>query len=160
MGACVTEEQAIAHAQYLDLVYSQSGTLYDYFPDAPRPGTSKALPTPSIEGIIGSVNLPSKKTFANPGNKKSNAPNENTSKAVSNSGITSKVNVVQSTTTDKASKGKKREKERIKRINLSRIPLNLHLRRVPNASSSTLVLSVTRITIPKTAQGGPKLFIC
>ena len=35
MGACVTKEQAIAHAQYLDLVYSQSSTLYDILPDAP-----------------------------------------------------------------------------------------------------------------------------
>jgi hypothetical protein len=29
MGGIVTEEQAITRAQYLDLVYSQSGTLYD-----------------------------------------------------------------------------------------------------------------------------------
>ena len=35
MGACVTEEQAISYAQYLDLVYSQSGALYDILPDAP-----------------------------------------------------------------------------------------------------------------------------
>lgn len=35
MQECVTEEQAISRAQYLDLVYSQSSTLYDYFPDAP-----------------------------------------------------------------------------------------------------------------------------
>ena len=55
MGACVTEEQAIADAQYLDLVYSQTGTLYDILPDAPRPGTSKARETPSIDGIIGSM---------------------------------------------------------------------------------------------------------
>jgi hypothetical protein len=27
MGDVVTEEQAISHAQYLDLVYSQMGTL-------------------------------------------------------------------------------------------------------------------------------------
>ena len=32
MGGAVTEEQAISHAQYLDLVYSQSGTLYDLIP--------------------------------------------------------------------------------------------------------------------------------
>lgn len=29
MGACVTKEQSIVHAQHLDLVYSQSDTLYD-----------------------------------------------------------------------------------------------------------------------------------
>ena len=33
----VTEEQVIAHAQYLDLIYTQFGTLYDKIPDAPRP---------------------------------------------------------------------------------------------------------------------------
>ena len=36
-GGVVTEEQVIARAQYLDLVYTQSGTLYDKIPDAPRP---------------------------------------------------------------------------------------------------------------------------
>ena len=35
MGRCVTEEQAIARAQYLYLVYSQLGTLYDILTDAP-----------------------------------------------------------------------------------------------------------------------------
>lgn len=35
MGGAITEEQAIAHAQYLDLVYSQYGTLYDLIPNAP-----------------------------------------------------------------------------------------------------------------------------
>jgi len=39
MGGCVIEEQAIAHAQYLDLVYSQSGTLYEMLLDAPRPSS-------------------------------------------------------------------------------------------------------------------------
>ena len=67
MGACVTEEQAIARAQYLDLVYSQSGTLYEYFPDAPRHGQPKAPPKPSVDGVIGSVNSSSKKSVANPG---------------------------------------------------------------------------------------------
>ena len=79
MGACVTEEQAIARAQYLDLVYSQSGTLYDYLPDAPRPGTSKALPTPTIDGIIGYVHSSSKKNSANPRKKKLTTSNEQTS---------------------------------------------------------------------------------
>jgi hypothetical protein len=34
MGGVVTEEEAIARAQYLDLVYSQSGTLYELIPNA------------------------------------------------------------------------------------------------------------------------------
>ena len=37
MGGVVTEEQAISHAQYLDLVYSQLGTVYDLIPHAPQP---------------------------------------------------------------------------------------------------------------------------
>jgi hypothetical protein len=37
MGGVVTEEKAINHAQYLDLVYSQSDTLYDLIPHAPHP---------------------------------------------------------------------------------------------------------------------------
>ncbi len=37
MGGCVTEAQAISHAQYLDLVYSHSSTLYELLPDASRP---------------------------------------------------------------------------------------------------------------------------
>ena len=32
MGGVVTEEQDISYAQYLDLVYSESGTLYDLIP--------------------------------------------------------------------------------------------------------------------------------
>ena len=35
-GGVVTEKQVIARAQYLDLIYTQSGTLYDKIPDAPR----------------------------------------------------------------------------------------------------------------------------
>ena len=35
-GGVVTEEQIIAHAQYLDLTYTQSGTLYENFPNALR----------------------------------------------------------------------------------------------------------------------------
>jgi hypothetical protein len=29
MGGVVTEKQAISHAHYLDLIYSQTSTLYD-----------------------------------------------------------------------------------------------------------------------------------
>ena len=36
-GGVVTEEKVIACAQYLDFIYTQSGTLYDKIPDAPRP---------------------------------------------------------------------------------------------------------------------------
>jgi len=59
MGGCVTEEEAIVHAQYLDLVYSQCDTLYDLLPNVPRPSsdltTYKSLATPPINGVIGLV---------------------------------------------------------------------------------------------------------
>ena len=57
MGGVITEEQAISQAQYLDLVYSQSGTLYDLIPQAPRLSTDPAKPpteTP-VDGIFGSI---------------------------------------------------------------------------------------------------------
>jgi hypothetical protein len=57
MGGVVTKEQAINCAQYLDLVYSQMGTLYDLLPDAPRPSTSTTSTTPAAshaaDGVIG-----------------------------------------------------------------------------------------------------------
>ena len=36
-GGVVTEDQVITHVQYLDLIYTQSGMLYDKTFDAPRP---------------------------------------------------------------------------------------------------------------------------
>lgn len=42
MGGCAIEEKAIARAQYLDLFYSQCGTLYDLLPDAPQPSSDPA----------------------------------------------------------------------------------------------------------------------
>jgi len=59
MGKCVTEDQAITHAQYLDIVYSQSGTLYKMLPDPPIPSSdlaaSKSPSVPPIDGVIVSV---------------------------------------------------------------------------------------------------------
>jgi hypothetical protein len=57
MGGVVTEEEAIARAQYLDLVYSQSGTLYELIPNATRANTDPSKPssTSHADGVIGSV---------------------------------------------------------------------------------------------------------
>jgi len=56
---CVTKEKAIAHAQYLDPVYSQSGALYELLPDAPWPSSdpmaSKSQDVPLVDGVIGLV---------------------------------------------------------------------------------------------------------
>jgi hypothetical protein len=57
MGGVVTEEHAISRAQYLGLVYSQMGTLYDLLPDAPCPYTTNTSTNPiashSVDGVIG-----------------------------------------------------------------------------------------------------------
>ena len=61
MGGAVTEDKAISRAQYLDLVYSQSGMLYDLIPQDPLPSTDPAKPpaeTPT-HGIVGSNQSPS-----------------------------------------------------------------------------------------------------
>jgi len=57
----VTEEQVIACAQYLDLIYTQSSTLYENIPDAPRPEFSIPPPPKSNkdshagDGVIGTT---------------------------------------------------------------------------------------------------------
>ena len=55
MGGVVTEEQVISRAQYLDLVYSQSGTLYDLIPQSPHPKTNPSKPPVEtlVDGVIG-----------------------------------------------------------------------------------------------------------
>jgi hypothetical protein len=55
MGGIVTEDQAISHAQYLDLVYSQMGTLYDLLPELPHPGTSSTSTAPAASHAADSV---------------------------------------------------------------------------------------------------------
>ena len=58
-GGVITEELVIARAQYLDLIYTQSGMLYEKIPNAPRSNFN--LP-PQIkdsharDGLIGTVN--------------------------------------------------------------------------------------------------------
>ena len=44
MGGAVTEEETIARAQYLDLVYSQSGTLYELLLNAARANADPSKP--------------------------------------------------------------------------------------------------------------------
>ena len=57
MGGVVTEEKSISQAQYLDLVYSQFGTLYDLIRQAPCPSTdpTKPLRETPVDGIVGSI---------------------------------------------------------------------------------------------------------
>ena len=57
MGGTVTEEETIAQDQYLDLVYSQSGTLYDFLLNATQANTDPSKPSSSshVDSVIGSV---------------------------------------------------------------------------------------------------------
>jgi hypothetical protein len=116
MGGVVTKYQAISRAQYLDLVYSQTGTLYDLLPELPRPGTSitSTIPAAShaVDGVIGSAQAQSH--FVSSSNPKSTTSNvQNAPSPTTSTGKTSEVNVVQSTPTgkNKSKKGRGKNKE-------------------------------------------------
>jgi len=117
MGGCVIEEQAMARAQYLDLVYSKSGTLYEVLPDAPRPyldlTASKSPDVPLVDGVISSMSQTSTKDYLK-SKSISNTGSNNPSKNSSSPGKTSEVYDVQSTAVDKAFKGKKKGKGKAK----------------------------------------------
>jgi hypothetical protein len=115
MGGVVTEEQAISRAQYLDLVYSQTGTLYDLLPDLPRPGSSTTSTTPAAshaaDGVIGSTHSHSHSVSTT--TPKSNSSNvQSAPSPAPPAGKTSEVNVVQSTPTGKTKSRKGRGKNK------------------------------------------------
>jgi hypothetical protein len=116
MGGVVMEEQAIIRAQYLDLVYSQMGTLYDLIPDLPRPNTSSSSTTPvashATDGVIGTTQTQSHSASStNPKFASSNV--QNALSPATPTGKTSKVNAVQSTPAgkNKSKKGRGKNKE-------------------------------------------------
>jgi hypothetical protein len=116
MGGVVTEEQAISRAQYLDLVYSQTGTLYDLLPDLPRPSTSTTSTTPAAshaaDGVIGTFQAqPHSASSTNPKPASSNV--QNAPSPAPPTGKTSEVNAVQSTPAgkNKSKKGRGKNKE-------------------------------------------------
>lgn len=76
MGGAVTEEQAKSHIHYLDLVYSQSGTLYDLIPNTHRPTNDASRPAmePQYDGTIGSVSTPSSSTATDHKNSSTSSP--------------------------------------------------------------------------------------
>ena len=48
------EDQVIFRAQQLDLIYAQSGLLYEIIPNAPRSSFDpKVKPGPHVDGIVG-----------------------------------------------------------------------------------------------------------
>jgi hypothetical protein len=52
-----SKEYAIMRAQQLELIYSQSGLMYEIFPDAPRSilGKTKQRARPHADDIVGST---------------------------------------------------------------------------------------------------------
>jgi hypothetical protein len=116
MGGIVTEEQSISRAQYIDLVYSQTGTLYDLLPDLPRPNTSNTSTTPvashATDGVIGSSQAqPHSASRTNPKSTSSNVKNAPSPAPPTEK--TSEVNAVQSTPAgkNKSKKGRGKNKE-------------------------------------------------
>ena len=116
MGGVVTEEQAISCAQYLDLVYSQTGTLYNFLPKLPRPGTSITSTTPATshatDGVIGTGQ--DQLHFVSTTNPKSASSNvQNDPSPATPTDKTSEVNTVQSTpaSKNKSKKGRGKNKE-------------------------------------------------
>jgi hypothetical protein len=117
MGGIVTEEKAISFAQYIDLVYSQTGTLYDLLPDLPHPSTSITSTTPAashaVDGVIGTFQAqPHSASSTNPKYSSSNVQNDSSPAPLT--GKTSEVNAVQSTPAgkNKSKKGRGKNKER------------------------------------------------
>ena len=106
MGGVVIEEQAICRAQYLDLVYSQSVTLYDLIPQAPHPSTDPAKPLEEtlVDGIVGSIQSPS---ASKPSKKpQTSTPTPSTSK------VSTKLNSIKSTQTPSKNKNKGKAKNK------------------------------------------------
>ena len=107
----MTKGQAISRAQYLDLVYSQSNTIYDLIPQAHRPTYDPSKPPQAhSDGIIGSIQ---ERTSSRQTNI-SGSTTKTSTKNISTPTKTSNVNVVQTTQSKNTplSRGKKRKKKK------------------------------------------------
>jgi hypothetical protein len=118
MGGVVTQEHAISHAQYLDLVYSQTGSLYDLLPDAPCPSTSATSTTlvasHAVDGVIGTFHAQPHTAQTSSNNPKPISSNvQNAPSPTPPTGKTSELNAIQSTLAgkNKSRKGKGKNKE-------------------------------------------------
>ena len=119
MGGVVTEQWVMSRAQYLDLVYSQIGTLCDWILDALCLSTN---PTPTllvashvVDGVIGTFHTETQTKQVNHSNPKPTTTSvQNATPPPPSPGKISEVNTVQSTTTGKSQnkkKGKGKNKE-------------------------------------------------
>ena len=108
----VTEEQAISQAQYLDLVYMQSGTLHEKIPDLPKQNQITVAPSGSLaaDGMIGTVNTKSKKKSSKNSSPIITLPDSPTGD--SSAEISADIHVVESSIAKSKSDGKKKGKKK------------------------------------------------
>jgi hypothetical protein len=118
MGGLVTEEEAISRDQYLDLVYSQSGTLYELIPNDTRTTNdpSKPLSTSHADGVIGSIKTQStsQSTGMTQRSTLTSTPSSSAPSSTPPQTQVSKVNMVQSTPSQQP-RGKKKERNKPKK---------------------------------------------
>jgi len=110
----VTEEQVIAQAQYLDLVYTQLSTLHEKIPDLPKQNQITAAPSGShvVDGMIGSVSTKSKKKSSKNSSPIITLPNSLTRDSFAK--IPADIHVVESSAAKSKSSGKKKGKKKNK----------------------------------------------
>jgi hypothetical protein len=125
MGGVVTEEEAIYWAQYLDLVYSQSGTLYELIPNATYAtrDPSKPSSTSHVDGFIGSIKTQSTSQSTRKINR-SASMSDSSSTSISSTSLptqVSKVNAIQYSLSQQ-SIGKKKTKNKPKKNNNNEQP--------------------------------------
>lgn len=108
LGGVVTEDQSICHAQHLDLIYSQFGTLYDIIPNAPGNPNASATQHPEVhaDGIVDATSAAAIKILSGSISKLAVDPSTNT-----NALPTTSINSVQST--QKSSGKNKKNKKKI-----------------------------------------------
>ncbi len=110
----VTEEKLIAQAQYLDLVYTQSGKLHEKIPDIPKQNQIVAAPSGShaADGMIGTVNTKSMKKSSKNSSPIITLPNSPTGD--SSAELSADIHVVESSTSKSKTGGKNKGKKKNK----------------------------------------------
>jgi len=110
----VTEEQLIAQAQYLDLVYTQSGTLHEKIPNLPKTNQIATAPSGShaADGMIGTVNTKCKKKSSKKSSPIITLPDSPTGE--SSPEISADIHAVESSTAKSKNGGKKKGKKKNK----------------------------------------------
>jgi len=110
----VNEEKVIAQAQYLDLIYTQSGTLHEKIPNLPKQNKITVAPSGShaADGMIGTVNTKRNKNFSKNLSPIITLPDSPTGD--SSVEISADIHVVESSTAKSKSGSKKKGKKKNK----------------------------------------------